>query len=276
MKSEQDVLGEINSFLEEDGVLEQSDEQSDENSQEIELLEHEPTSAIETLAASYGWKAEGKKSAEDYVKFALEQLPERGEALKEQSAEIKELRTIANSLASHVEKQKQLAYNQAVEDLKNQKREAIENGDVNRYEQLEQLEKNEEVNKVVGSFREKHQEWINGTGDTELEMQAYMLSMDKTLGTKGLPVDQHMALLEDKLLRKFSSYFDKEEYSNKPSAVDSLQSSNVAGKVRSGKKHFSINDLNDEQKSVAKFLDRQGTLKIADYIKQLADAGDLK
>jgi predicted nucleic acid-binding Zn-ribbon protein len=106
--------------------------------------ENVEVNAVDALASEYGWKPEGKKSAADYIKFALEKLPERGEALSAQSktieakeSELSMMKATLEELSGHMKKQKEVAYNEAMAAFKEQKRQAILNGDVDAVDALE-------------------------------------------------------------------------------------------------------------------------------------------
>ncbi len=265
-------IKEIQDFLKADGI---------EISSESKPSQENP---IEQMALSYGWKPEGKKSAEDYIKYALDNFPERGEALSKQAkvienkdSELDKMKSVLDELSSHMKKQKDIAYQQALNDLQNQRKQAIAIGDAALVDQLDAAKANLQQDpnrlKPVEDFRSRHSNWLNDTSFEAIEMQEWLLERDNYLAKKSLAPDQHMELLEKHLYAKFPDYF--RDGSGRHSVVDSMQNSNVAG--NSGrKKNFTLNDLTSEQREVAQYLDKSGHLKVADYIKQLVENGDLK
>ncbi len=267
-------IKEIQDFLKADGI---------EIASESKPSQETSGNPIEQMALTYGWKPEGKKSAEEYIKYALDNFPERGEALSKQAKaienkdnELDKMKSVLDELSSHMKKQKDVAYQQALADIQSQRKQAIALGDENLVNHLDQAKANLQQDpnrlKPVEEFRQRHGDWLNDTSFEAIEMQEWVLERDDYLAKKGLPPDQHMDLLEKHLYAKFPSYFNKDGHTN---AVDSMQNSNVAG---SGgrKKNFTLNDLTNEQRDVAQYLEKSGHLKIADYIKQLVDNGDLK
>lgn len=242
-------------------------------------------SEVQQLAASYGWKADGKKSADDYIKFALEKLPERGEALTAQNktieakdSEIGKMKSMLDELTVHMKKQKDSAYEQAMNDFKAQKRQAIIEGNVELVEELEakQLSTPQEnvVDPSIVDFEARNDKWLSGDSFEELEMQDWVQRHGQLLGKKKLPTHEHMARLEQDLHKKYPSYFEADE-SKSFSPVEGAGNSGVAGKS-SANKIFTYKNLSDTQKQMAKYLNDSGHMKIEDYIKELVSFGDLK
>lgn len=267
-------IEEIQEFLKADGI-----EVATESKPSQETSEN----PIEAMALTYGWRPEGKKSAEDYIKYALDNFPERGEALSKQAKaienkdnELDKMKSVLDELSSHMKKQKDIAYQQALADIQSQRKQAIALGDADLVDHLDRAKANLQQDpnrlKPVEDFRQRHGTWLNDTSFEAIEMQEWVLERDDYLAKKGLPPAEHMELLERHLQAKFPNYFNRGGH---VSAVDSMQNSNVAG---SGgrKKNFTLNDLTKEQQEVAQYLDKSGHLKMADYIKQLVENGDLK
>lgn len=245
------------------------------------------TDPIEQMASQYGWKPEGKRSAAEYIKYALEQFPERGEALSKQARslehkddELSKMKNVLSELTSHMKKQKDVAYQQALMDLQQQRRTAISQGDVEKVEAIDMQQNNLQHNsttppQAVEDFKSKYQDYLTGTSFEALEIQEWIFKRDQQLASSRLPPEQHMKELERHMLQKFPHYFEGRDNIGQPSAVDSLQNSNVAGGRRK-KTAFSFNDLTVEQKDVANYLEQCGHMKKADYIKQLVENGDLQ
>lgn len=288
MKSDEQMVKDIKEFIDNDSELEKVDEKemqvSEQRERSEEVVLDDSSDPIERMALQYGWKPEGKRSAEEYIKYALDQFPERGEALSKQAkkiedkdSELSKMKVVLNELASHVKKQKQLEEQQSLEDLRYRKRQAIELGDVNLVEQLDQEQIRLNVPEPVKAFKERNIEWLEGTSFEALEMQAFARQRDNELAPRGMSPDEHMKVLEEHIRKKFPAYFNdgyEKEHINKSDAVDSLHNSNVVNASKP-KRNFSIRDLTKEQQEVASYLEREGHMKTADYIKQLIDNGDL-
>lgn len=263
--------------------LELNEEQLEEENKGKDFREDESEmSSTEKLATKYGWNPDGKKSAEEYIEFALEKFPKRGEALVIQNKkleskdnELSEVKSMLNELSSHMEKQKQMAYQQAMKDMEKQRQAALAQGDVRRLDELEQEKQRlQPPPAAVQDFQKRHASWLNDSSYECRQMQKWLLAEDKELAGYNLGPDRHVEEIEKSLKKQFPNYFTpKDEYA-KMSAVDSDNESGVSGKK--SKKTFTFNDLNDVQKSMAKYLESRGQMKTTEYIKQLAEMGDLK
>lgn len=245
-----------------------------DNLLEAEGIKPEQThSSIEELAAQYGWKAEGEKTAEEYVKVALDKFPD-------QSKKIKQLFRTVDELKEHMSKAEQRAYAQAKSELDAQKKQAIYDGDVNRVEEIEQAVANlvpqvaapPQQHPSITEFEERNAEMLNDTSFEALKIQAWVESHGAILGRKKLPVEEHMAILEDHMKKEFPNYFDDGEIR---SPVSSSRE-NVTSKTRAKGKAPSFNDLSSEQKQIARDFENMGVMSIDNYIRDLVKHGELK
>lgn len=243
----------------------------------------------EDLAKSYGWNPDGKKSAEEYIKFALDKFPKRGDALSAQNkkieakdSELSQMKMVLDQLANDMKKSKEVAYQQALADLQAQKREAISLGDVERVEQIEKETNNlngvQQPPEVVQEFKARNAEWLEGVNPQDLEMQAYAHQIDNALMSKRLPPEQHMKKLDEAMRAKFKAYFNEDvdgDYKTSSYSVEGVQQEN---NILSHKKEktFTFKDLDPAQKAAAKYLVEKGQMTVETYIKRLVENGDLK
>lgn len=246
----------------------------------------------ESLARKHGWNPNGEKGAKEYIEFALEELPKRGTALKTQSrkiehkdSELGQMKVILDQLANDMKKSKETAYQQALADIQAQKREAVANGDLEKFDKLEKdennLSNNQGAQDALLEFQARNADWWDSDTDEAVEMQVYARQVDSVLIGKRLPPAEHMRKVEEKVKNKFKSYFtkdqeeSKEENSNYRMSVEGVQQEN---NVISSKKDkvYTFRDLNDAQKAAAKYLAEQGTMTVDTYIKRLVENGDLK
>lgn len=227
---------------------------------------------IEELASQYGWKPEGEKSAEEYVKVALEKFPD-------QSKKIKQLFTALDEMKTHLSKSEQVAYERAKKELEQQRKEAIREGNVEKAEELYQAQAElqpatfqTEIHPAITEFEEKNKDWLNGTSYEELKMQDWVERQGALLGKKKLPPEEHMRILDEHVRKEFSSYFASgDDVSPVSSSRENVKVSN-AGK----KKNYTFSDLNETQKKTAKLFEQMGTMTIENYIKDLVKHGDLQ
>lgn len=228
---------------------------------------------IEELAAEYGWKAEGEKSAEEFVKVAMDKFPE-------QSKKIKQLFRAVDELKIHMSKTEKLAYDRAKKEIDDQRKQAIHNGDIDLVEKLDQaksdlvpiMEKTD-VHPSIVEFEERNAGWLTGTSYEELKMQQWVEAHGAILGRKRLPVDEHMLLLEDHIKKEFPDYFNDNEDIKSP--VSSSRE-NISNKSLKKGKNPTFNDLSQEQKKIARDFEDLGIMSIDNYIKDLVKHGELK
>lgn len=245
---------------------------------------------LEALAKKHGWDPEkGEKSAADFIEFALENFPKRGDALsakkkqlRAKDSELVELRVAVDQLARDMKKSKEIAQKQALQELEMQRASAIKSGDVDLVNQLDSA-KNDlmqekhviEQQELVNDFFARNSDWMQSTDFEALEMQAYANQIDQALIAKKLPPMEHLQRIEDAVKHKFASFFAEEEAPINKTSVEAIpEQQNVMTSKKS--KSFSLRDLNDAQRAVAKHLTNSGVMTADEYIKKLVENGDLK
>ncbi len=238
----------------------------------------EDLSPIEALAKSHGWKPDGERNAEEFIQFALDNFSPRGK-------EIKDLKATVDAMKSHMDKQKQLGYEQALSDLQRARQDAIIDGNVDEVntldQQIDQYEHalaaeapQQEFHPAALNFMERHAEWMNDKDSLEaFEMRSFVQQRDAALAAL-YPNDpeKHIQVLEKNLKEKFKDYFGKGEPNYYPSG-DSDHTSGTA-KPRSNKK-VGLQDLNPAQRMIAKQFEKRGVMTVDKYIQQLKDLGEL-
>lgn len=235
--------------------------------------------SIEDLAAQYGWQSDGEKSAEEFVKVALDKFPD-------QSKKIKQLFRTVEELKEHMSKAETRAYEKAKAELDAQRKQAIYDGDVERVEALDKAREDlkpamqmeapaQTLHPAIAEFEERNAAWLNGTSYEELKMQQWVEAHGAILGRKKLPVDEHMALLEDHVKKEFSNYFNNNEETIASPVAASRE--NLTTPATRGKgKAPTFNDLSQEQKQIARDFEKMGVMSIDNYIKDLVKHGELK
>ena len=226
-------------------------------------------SSVEGLAAQYGWNDKGEKSAEEYIRVAMEKFPD-------QSKKIKQLFRTVDEMKVHMDKVNKSAYERAKNELEAERALAIEEGDSERVEELnqarEELKEPVVLHPAVVEFKDKHADWIEGTSYEDVQMQEWLFKRDNLIGGKNLPPEEHMKLLEDHLVKEFPDKFQK---SSVASPVASGSDNVVQSKgTRKGKPTF--NDLSSEQKRVARDFERMDVMSVDNYIQDLIKNGELK
>ena len=250
--------------------------------EKVQQEEPKPLSRIEEMASKHGWNPSGEKGAEEFVEYAMTNLASRGKDVKAQTKAIEALLDLNEKQNEAGRKE---GYEKAMSELKAAKIEAIEQGDVEQVESIEEeiSTKQEEytpVNKdqlpsAVQEFNEQHKEWLKeDTSRQSFKMRDFAKRYDNFLAESELPVEEHMAKLDKSVREEFPDYFNdtqqvSEDVKMYPT-VDSGANSGVAGKTESKLKW---SDLPNEYKDAARALERMGTMTKEKYIKQLIETG---
>jgi len=250
--------------------LEEEFQQSDNNEQEQQLTD------FEKEQQALGWRPDGEKTAKEWASA----YPVY-KALSERNEQVKHLRRTVDELKAFMDQQKEVAYRQALEQIEQERANAIRQGDfegVNNAERQRAELKPVNVNNLpapVAEFQQKHLQWLTGTDFQEMEMAEFAKKRDNELMTRGLPVEQHMELLEKHVMAKFPSYFNKNTTDDIPD-TQAVEGNTGLGIARGSKKKYTFHDLNQEQKMVAKDFERQKVMTVDKYIAALVSAGELK
>ena len=255
MRDELDV--DISNIHQEDEVLTKED------------LAEPAKNSVEELARSHGWNPEGEKTADEFIAFALDNLPERGKQLKR-------MQKTMDALVQHNRNQEQIAYDRAVRDLTAQKEQAISRGDVDAVRHIEQqtneLKPVTEISPAIADFQDKHSEWLFGTSAEDKQMQAYTFGMDSILMKENLSPEDHMDRLEEAVKEHFPDRFGIKPSVRSP--VESSVGSNVSN--RTHKKTFGVNDLSAQQRQIAEEFEFYKIMTKEQYVKDLVKSGELK
>jgi soluble cytochrome b562 len=239
-------------------------EQKEESAAEEKVL-----SSTEKLAVEHGWNPEGEKSAEEFIEFALDNLPERGKQLKR-------MQRTMDSLIEHNKKQEKIAYDRARQDLEQQRIVAIQHGDVESVRQIEQetqkLHPVQETHAAVVEFQERNSKWLSGSSTEEKAMQAFAFGMDSMLVSEQLSPDDHMTKLQESLNEQFPDYFEIKTKVRSPVAAGT--GSNVSKEEHKSK--FSVKDLSEQQRKIAEEFEFYKIMTKAEYIADLVKSGELK
>lgn len=213
------------------------------------------------LATKYGWNPEkGDKTPQAFIEYAMENLEPRGK-------ELKEVKQTLVALSAHMEEQKKQAYQQALKDIEARKDVAIRAGDAQAIDQIYE-EKHRLANPIqavnpLNAFDMKYHEMINDMSLDAFEIRKFVENRFVDLKDKQLSPDEHVAIVEKDMLKKFPDYFGTVK--SKP-ALEKDQGRNSSDSTTH--QDISYEDLTKEQKEVAQFLKTRG-VAIEKYIKSL-------
>jgi len=229
-----------------------------EGSEQLEL------SDFELRMQKKGWDPAGEKDAQQWLDDGFEIRGKRVDTL---------YKTV-DYLKDKFQREEKLAYERAIADLKAEKVKAIQARDVNKVEELEQKQAhltNSSDQGLIDDFKYRNREWLEGTSYNQLKMAESFLKKDIELTSRRLPTEKHIEAIENYMNGEFPDYFKKSQVEAPPN-VEGGQSS----VVKSRKKVFTVNDLDDIQKSIARTLEKKGVMKIEDYIQDQIKLGNLK
>jgi hypothetical protein len=233
----------------------------------VEEQEEKQYNAFEQKCMDAGWKPGGKKTAEDW---ALDGLSIRNE-------KITDLYKISEDLKDMMSKQEKAIYEKAQAEFKQQRDEAIVRGDINQVREIEQqqreMKEQNELHFQANEFIKRNNDWYNGNSYECLQMRKAAIEADNTVGGSD-PAD-HYRRVEEFIKGKFSNYFNEGAVEDTPKRASAVEGSK-SSVVRTSKKSYSLDDLNEAQKAAAKKYDKLGIMTVDEYIKEQLKAGYLK
>lgn len=239
----------------------------------------ESLTPVQEEALSMGWvpKEEFDGDAERWVDAG--EFIRRGELFKKiesQSKEMKELRRALNELAKHNSKVREVEYDRAVKQLKEEKKRALSEADADRVIELDdqidlvkdqqrqfQAQQNQQTQQAIS--QEVHPElknWIdkNGWYESNRAMRAWADARGVELAEGGKSPTDVLKALEKEVKDRF-----KEKFHN----PNRDRAGVVEGNVPRGKTSEADFELSDVEKTIMKTLVDGGHLTKDEYIKQL-------
>lgn len=244
-------------------------------------------SAIEELARKLGHKPKEEfdgdperwVDADEFVAKRFERLTERH---NDTTKKMTELDKTLKAVTGHVSKIEQAAYQKAINDLKKERRTAIEEGDVEQAEaidiQMDQIkealtppkaeEPKMEVPKEVTDWEAKNGEWFY----KDLEVSDFGMAHFQTFMNRHpqATVSEALESMEKAVKKAFPEKFENQQR-KAPAAVETGGEAVNIGSQRK----FSRNDLNEDQRRVHDTFVRQGIMTGDAYIKSLVELGEL-
>lgn len=248
------------------------------STESLEQTTQEPSNPIEVQAREMGWVPKDEytgdptkwKSAEVFV--ALDEPIRR---IESQSQELKQVRRALDALKEHHTKVRETEYKRAIEDLRDKRKQALVDGDIDKFDRIEeQLEiakeeftaikqeantQPEPVEVVNPEFRS----WLNK--NPWYESFSYMRQFADDLGVKlhrqGLSREEVLKRVEAETRKEFPNRFTNP---NKEKAPDVETGGNKSG----GKRGESI-ELTDQERNIMNTLVRSGTVTKEQYIAEL-------
>lgn len=241
----------------------------------------------EEIARNKGWRPleefEGDQGtwvgAEEFVK--REPLFEK---IKNQSKELRELRKTIDSMSSHYHKSVEVAVKRAVDDLKAKRREAIELGDVEKVEAIDnEIEKTKNdaaeaapAKNADPDIPEEITTWIgeNKWYESNDEMRTFAIAYNEQFLRKNPgKLEESLKKTTEAVKRAFPEEFDKRNPKRDlPGAVETPSAANNGGSTKQ-----SVDRLTAEQKLVYnQYVKVHKIMSHEEYFKSLEEIGELK
>ncbi len=243
------------------------------------ILESESTDRVESssgdsiteLAKKYGWHAEGEKSAEEFIEYALKEVPERGKKLKTYMKTVDDLKV-------HMRKQQEYALKQAAEELQEKKRLAQDNNYAT-YQQLDREEAklspvNLDIKDAYDDFTARHAEWLNPKDRKTRNMRSWLRQADDDIGKLGLSPKEHFEMLDKEVQEEFPGYFNGSQ-SEAPQRHQAVESDGYNSVTIPKSKKLQFSSLPKEMQEAAIRLEKSGSMTRQQYLDDLIKFGDI-
>jgi hypothetical protein len=257
---------------------------NDQVDTEGQTSQNEPQySEIELRAMEQGWrpKEEWGGDEADFID-AAEFVRRRPlfEKIEHQSKEIKQLHRAFNAFKQHYTQVEKAAYERAIKDLKNQQKTALENGDIDTFQDIQdELEKArdqmrelvEDRGEMVETSTEVHpdfQRWVsrNPWYAKEDHMRVFADKIGRKYQALGMAPNDILREVEQEVRREFPHKFRNV---NKDRAAPVESSSRGASGGRSKSEDI---QLTDQERKIMNDLVRSKVLTKEEYIRDLKKA----
>jgi hypothetical protein len=234
----------------------------------------------EEAARAKGWKPKEEYEGLPEAWIGAEEFLKREplfDRIKQSTKEVKELKKTIESMATHFKKSQEVAVAKAITDLKAQRKEAIQIGDVDKVEEIDKAideqkqikadtPTKQEVAPEIVEWVEKNQ-WFN----TDKEMADFAVAYNKTQIDKGISLSEALSKSAEAVKRAFPDKFTKnKERQQAPPPVESPTHEQGKGNK------FTVTRLSQDQKRVYdQMVTRHKILTHDEYFKSLELIGEL-
>lgn len=222
-----------------------------------------PQDPLSELAQQYGWNPDkGDKSPREFIEYAMQNLEPRGK-------ELKEVKQNLSTIQANIDMLVQEKYEKRLQELEHRKMQAIESGDVQEvdriYEERQKLSAPKGMPTSVEVFTQKYGSVIEDSSLEAFEIREFIVKRDSDLAKRNLSADEHTAILERDMLKKFPTYFNQ----GTPIATATPVNASTGG---TSKKEVTLESLTKEQRNAAEFAMSRG-MPLKAYIDGLKSNG---
>ena len=233
----------------------------------------------EEKAREQGWVPREEYKGDPNTWRGSKEFVERGELfgkIDSLGKELKETKKALKMLQEHNEKIKESEYKRAVDELKKQQKEHLENGNSDGYlhttELLTDLRAEQKAREVLEKNKQPEQteqhpdfvSWVEKNSsynaDSEMKQFADILGTGYAQANPDLPPNKVLDYVTAQVKSRFKDKFENPNR-NKPSAVE--------GSATTGKTRSSTFELTDEERKVMNTFVRTGLMSKEDYIAQV-------
>jgi hypothetical protein len=253
-----------------------------ENTEQPNTVTEPQYTEVEQRAMDMGWVPKDKysgdperwKSAEVFVA-----LDEPIRKIEQQSSELKSMRKALEALREHYGKVQETEYKRALESLKASKREAMENGDFAKVNELDDKidefrEEAKSIKNTIPAVEDAPQvapefaAWVrkNEWYQSQKHMAAYADEVGARLVAQGVSKYEVLKRVEEEVRKEFPNKFRNP---NKDTAADLVNGSNKQGSSGKGKPEL---ELSETERTIMNTLVRGGHITKEKYIADLRRA----
>jgi len=244
----------------------------------------------EKIAKSKGWKPKDDFSgeawigAEEFVKREplFEKIKGLKSEVKETHASLSEMKQLVRTMTEQFKEAKDVAVKKAIDDLKAQKKEAIEVGDVAKVEKIdEQIEAQKQIKKDVPAqveIKPEIKEWVskNKWFDENPKLQKFALSFNKAYAADNQEASLSEVLEETEKAVKLRFPDEFKSNTARQESASPVETPSSEGKTKV--KGYGRDRLKtDEQRMVYDQCKKHGVYPdMTEYVKQLEAQGALE
>lgn len=235
---------------------------------------------VEQRAMELGWVPKDEysgdpqrwKSAEVFL--ALDEPIKR---IESQSKELKAVRKALEAMQEHYSKVRETEYNRAIKDLKEARKQALVDGDLDKFEALEdQIDTFKEQAKEIKQTAQlqiepetvvnpEFQSWVNRNPwyESYKHMAAYADELGMKLHSQGVSRAEILKRVEEEVRKEFPNKFRNSNKDNAPAVEGSTT------KRSSGTKASGDFELTEQERTIMTTLVRSGAITKEKYIADL-------
>ena len=242
-----------------------------------EQTQEKQYSAIEQKALDQGWRPKEEFEGDPEAFIDAPEFVRRGELfskIEHQSKELKAVKAALDALKTHHSRVKEVEYDRALKALQNARKQALVDGETERFLELEQrIEEVKEEKQAydteleqvkvepVRDINPEFTAWIdkNSWYETSKPMRAYADKLGVELAQEGHSPSDVLRLVEREVKKEFAHKFQNQKAA-RPQAVESS--------VRTGTKPDTF-QMTDDERTIMRKLVRAGAMSEQEYIAEL-------